>query len=266
MPLPENPPEFDRTDLSEHDLRLLYQAASIGLQRLGQDFEKSEPPKHWLWRFFESSLGTAFITVFIGGLFAAWISAGFQQSAKEREFQQALLKARTDQALIIYKDFTEKREEFIKSTFETVGETVNATANYELLANSDTRVKEEDSAAVGIEKKKIIDEVTNRFFQSKNNWQKTQAKINSSILYYFPKQPALSQAYQKMSISLTAYTDCAARAFSAAPDSCKSEKNGVDADIAELNSLFEQLRTYAWQELNDPQKTKEFIDEISKPF
>src|SRR5437764_6648982 len=62
-----------------------------------------------LWqRFLETTGGAAVITVLIGGIFGQIISSSIQSSLKEREFQQAWLKERGDQALVANKEYLEK--------------------------------------------------------------------------------------------------------------------------------------------------------------
>src|SRR5947208_267329 len=66
----------------------------------------------------KSGTGTAFVTVLLGGLLGQFISCGIQNRVKEREFNDAWLKARADQALASRKEYLDAR----KRTFnETIG-------------------------------------------------------------------------------------------------------------------------------------------------
>jgi hypothetical protein len=79
----------------------------------------------WQW-LLESSGGTALITVIIGGLMGSLITAIIQIGIKSREFEQARVKSRGDQALVAYKDYLEQQRETMKHAYQLIGNCVSA--------------------------------------------------------------------------------------------------------------------------------------------
>jgi hypothetical protein len=73
------------------------------------DDDAPERPKLWWQAFLESSGGAALITVAIGGLLAQWINVHVQTATTEREFNNAWLRARGDQALTAYRDYSNEQ-------------------------------------------------------------------------------------------------------------------------------------------------------------
>ena len=79
------------------------------------------------WRLFlDSKVLVALVTVLIGGLFGQCISASIQNSLKEREFQQAWLKARGDQALQSHKEYLDKEQQIVLQAYDLIGKCLTA--------------------------------------------------------------------------------------------------------------------------------------------
>ena len=96
--------------LSEQDERLLNYMALVvtALRRQGESSESSKSA--WWKSFLQPSVLAALITVLIGGIMGNIIAGTIQAGAKEREFQQSWMKARGDQALLAYKEYTDQEQ------------------------------------------------------------------------------------------------------------------------------------------------------------
>jgi hypothetical protein len=251
-------------DLSDGEKRLLYEAAVTGLSKIKQELEKKESPKPFFWRLLESSAGAALITVFIGGIFGTIISASIQQYTKQREFEQSFIKARHDRALLAFKDFSEKREEFIKNTLKIIAETIIASNDFANFYNSDNAPKEGETKETITTKNKLFDTITARHKTNSDNWQKEENIISDAIIYYFPESTEPSEIFQKTQVSMKKYLECVSSVTTHPQDTCNKGKEEITTNLQELNRSFGKTRTYEWKELIDPQKTKEFLDKISQ--
>src|SRR6266480_3308905 len=100
-----------KSGLSEQDERLLNYMAQVvsALRPQGEPSASSKSP--WWKSLLQPSVLTALITVLIGGIMGNIIAATIQAGAKEREFQQTWMKARGDQALLAYKEYTDQEQE-----------------------------------------------------------------------------------------------------------------------------------------------------------
>jgi hypothetical protein len=124
--------------LAEKDERLLNYLALIA-QIIQRQVDPPEPQREKRFRdvFREPSVVATLITVLIGGIAATGITgiiqwrAGvreFNQSrmSKEREFEQAWLKSRGDQALLSYKEYLDQEQGLIRRTYGLIGTTISA--------------------------------------------------------------------------------------------------------------------------------------------
>ena len=88
--------------------------------------ESADRRRLWWQSFLESTGGAAFITVLVGGLLAQWINIYVQEATGAREFNNAWLKARGDQALAAYKDYVTEQLKVADGLFTSVGSIVAA--------------------------------------------------------------------------------------------------------------------------------------------
>ena len=73
----------------------------------------------------------ALITVLLGGILGQMITYSVQRSSKDREFQQAWLKARGDQALVTFNEYLSQQRETVKRVYELNGNSISA--SYDLI-------------------------------------------------------------------------------------------------------------------------------------
>jgi hypothetical protein len=231
----------------------------------GSNSQEPESKKPKWQRFLETTGGTALITVLLGGIFGSIISASFQSSQKEREFQQSWLKARGDQALIAYKDYLEKQQDIVKRVYERLGGSISAADDLITLTSPEfatTNFEGEQKERV----RKYRGDVRDKFGAAERQWRDERGTLGLLMSYYNPKQNAVLGAWKNISNSVTDYFDCASDWLNKHPISdesataCKKEKDVFDSNLEELTKALEINRTYAWQGWESPASLKSALD------
>lgn len=225
-------------------------------------------------QFLESTGGAALITAVIVGIFGALISSMFQSSAKEREFQQAWLKARGDQAMVAFKDFVDRREDFVKTLFDQIGSSQTSAEDYISLTKDRMAIAnyEEPNARKQISELRNI--IKGNFDINRGKWRSERGKFGLSISYYYPvkQDPAAAQynvpaAWQDLSNALTRHMDCADKWVEEnlrkddTSQACITETNSLNAAIAKLAIALDHNRTYVWEGWESPEKLRKALDQ-----
>jgi hypothetical protein len=213
-------------------------------------------------RFLESSGGTALITVIIGGLLGAWISGIIQSGAKDREFQQAWLKARGDQALISYKDFLDKQQEIIKRVYERVGTCISSSEDLISLSKPELAKTADYEGEQKERLKKYRVTVQDKFTLSEAEWRNDREALGLLMDYYHPRQVKVVEAWRNVKESVTRYMGCASDWSARNPlsteieSACKPQKDSVVKSLEQLTASLEENRTYAWEGWENPDRLK----------
>lgn len=222
-----------------------------------------EKPKPRWQRFLESSGGTALITVIIGGIFGQWITASFQQNEKEREFQQAWMKSRGDQALVSYKEYLDQEQEVMKRAYELIGNSI--AASQDLIAQTGKDFNPEQQI-----------EIQKKFNEVSVAWRSERTKLELLIGYYHPEQPQMLRDWQNLSEAVSVFVGCASRWNNSWDDewrktgrspsqeeiheACGNEKRLLDEYVAKLNSTHGSNRRYAWEGWNTPAELRNALE------
>lgn len=226
--------------------------------------EKRAGKSNWRW-FFESNFAVALLTVVVGGMFGQCITASIQDGMKEREFQQAWLKTRGDQALMAHKDYLDKEHEIATRAFDLIGNA--ATSAQDLIDLTDTdfdlskfpRIAQESVRAQALETIDIYNKV-------EQQWGVESGKLNLLVDYYHPKQPAVQTAWRDTRDSVTAYRLCARQWYKDHPKPvetggvCQTEKVALDKHLAALSASLAAVRQYPWEGWESPEKLRTVLD------
>src|SRR5690349_10299963 len=113
--------------LSDRDERLLNYLALVA-QVLQRQVNPPQPSTERTLRatFREPSVVATLITVLIGGIAATLITGIIQWRAGVREFDQAWLKSRGDQALVSYKEYLDQEQALMRRTYGSIGACISA--------------------------------------------------------------------------------------------------------------------------------------------
>lgn len=222
---------------------------------------QSEKPK-WLM-FMESAGAVALITVLIGGMLGGIITAIFQEYQKDREFQQAWLKARGDIALATSKEYHDKEVEVANQAFDLVGRCITVSDDLIYLTSPVFDPgKYEDVRSVKNQRLTVL----KAYNRCANDWRESREKLQLLMSYYHHGQTEVSQSWQNAQQSVTRYMECAhdwylqhSDAPSSTDGTCKAERDNYAAAMHRLNETFDVTRRYLWQGWESPERLREAL-------
>lgn len=226
-----------------------------------------------LWqRFLETTGGAAIITVLIGGVFGQIISSSIQSSLKEREFQQAWLKARGDQALQANKEYLEKEQEIVLQVYGLIGGCVSASED--LISLTHSKFNEDNYQGAKLkEVKKIRTKIYENYNDKDYEWRSGRERFKLLIGYYHGGHPTVVDAWDSSQDAVTRYMNCAEKWYHEHPDNtdedsiirtaCGNEKNDMTRLLKNLNTSLERARRYAWEGWESPEKLQSILKKQS---
>jgi hypothetical protein len=237
----------------------------------------NEHPKPWWQRFLESAGGTAFITVLFTGIFGQCITAQFQRAAKEREYQQAVdlkdrefeqawIKARGDQALVAYKEYLDGEQEIVKRAYELIGYCISASDG---LISITARSFNPYHGYVGNERKVMFEQLTSikdRFNQTTLKWDNEREQLGLLMGYYHKGNQDITDSWKATQVSVSNYMDCARSWELDHPEAnlsekeidnaCSDAKKVLDDSLSSLTKSIDSGRKYAWEGWESPESLK----------
>ena len=211
-------------------------------------------------RFLESTGGTALITVLVGGILGQMITCSIQNSSKEREFQQAWMKARGDQALVTYNEYLNQQREVVKQAYELIGNSISASDDMIALTGPEFAI----GSYEGVENQR--GGVRKRYNSIDQEWRAEREKVGLLINYYHHGRPEVVAAWQELQNAVTAYNDCARQWYLEHPepaetkDACKNEQENFRRSLSQFNVSLEAARQYAWEGWESPEKLKSALE------
>lgn len=212
----------------------------------------SETPAKPRWqRFLESTGGAALITVLVGGIIGGIITGLFQSWQKDREVQQALLKTRTEQALLAYRDYLDKRQEVNKTAYEMLAASILASDNLiSAFTRSDydpqnrTGQSRQDAVTLRAEVKKAYEDATAK-------WQ-NQAELTGLLLaQYYDNNPDVAAKWEVLKTSLNEYIKCAETCYLGGTSGCgcrDTTKKSLDANLGNFHAAVAKSRDFFWKQ------------------
>jgi hypothetical protein len=255
---------MDELEKRKREQDLEYEAHISKILEIRRTDKPSSKP--WWLRMLETPGGAALITVLIGGLLGGWISSLIQSGAKEREFQQAWLKARGDQAMLAYKDFVEKRSNLINEVFGRVGSSVSASEDLINLSLRDFTVNPKFEPEVKTALHKYKNSVVDRFELVESDWRKDRDRLGLLIDFYHPDQKPLVDAWGTVTESLTGYMRCAKkwqaeqRDLENTDNACTTERAHLTTSLQTFSAEIGKKRAYLWQGWDDPKELRKVLE------
>jgi hypothetical protein len=248
-----------KSGLSEQDERLLSYMTLV-VAALKPQVGPSETTKGPWWKsFLQPSVLAALVTVLIGGIMGNFIAATIQAGAKEREFQQSWMKARGDQALLAYKEYTDQEQETVKRAYELIGGCISASDD--LIGLTDPTLA--PGSHVGIEAERTS--VRKNYNEYSAQWSKNNLKLQLLMSYYHPQRD-INDAWKGVQISVTDYMDCSGEWYVShegqSPErkdienACKDKKDIFNVKVAEFTQGLEKGRRYVWEGWESPDQLR----------
>jgi hypothetical protein len=240
---------------SSEDEKLLHHETLIAevLRRRGLWDDKEGQKKSFLLRFLDSNGGTALITVLLGGLLGQMISCSIQRQLKDRELQQAFIKARGDQALVGYKEYIDQEQQLVKHAYDLIGNSVSASENLIELTTPEFDPRQyvgEDRETI----KKQRESYRRGFNEADEQWQREKEDLGLLMMYYHQGRSGVIASWRSVQDALQKYSDCAQqwyrkqRAPTQAPnDVCRNEKTDFRNKLDQLTGSLQSSRRYVWE-------------------
>lgn len=240
---------------------------------LQQQLDQSQPKerKTFAEALKEPAVVAALVTVLIGGIAATAITGIIQWRAGVREFNQAWLKSRGDQALLSYKDYLDQEQELMRRTYALIGTSISASDRLVGLTKATWRQQ-----FVGPE----LQAVQKQMKDIRSNYNEVNAKWNSEVEelgllmgYYHPGQPQVYSSWRAVKENVTAYQQCAQNWYETHPATkpapsdeeanaaCKPRYKDLLASLSSLTDSLESVRRYAWTGWESPEKIRSLVSE-----
>jgi hypothetical protein len=236
---------------------------------------KPKPP--WQ-RFLESTGGAALITVLLGGMLGQCITAQVQKGqqdrqnqqaieSREREFEQAWVKARGDQALLAYQGYLKEEQETVKSAYDLIGSCISAADDLMATTRKDFNPKqyEHDRKQQEIVYEDI-DEIRTNYIAVDKKWRAERVKLGLLMGYYHKGQGDVAEAWRATQEALTHYVDFAAGFAQHPPredlseedvrNASRREREALQAALTSLSNSLDQNRQYGWEGWDNPERLK----------
>jgi hypothetical protein len=229
----------------------------------------AEEKAGWL-RFLESSGGTALITVVLGGIVGSAITALVQSGLKEREFQQAWLKARGDQALAAYQQYAESELKTVEKSYDLIGRMLAAAEN--LISLTEPRF---DLAAFAGEDQVRVREqrlaLRREYNEADATWRRNREVLGLLMAYYHPGGPQVRAAWRSVQDAVDGYAACALAWYTAhrepsdSQGACRTEQQRVQQALDGLNGAIESARQYPWEGWESPERMQQRLGQSVEP-
>jgi hypothetical protein len=219
----------------------------------GGESQNDVSPKPSRWRvFLESSGGTALITVLIGGIMGTIITALVQVYQKDREFQNAWMKTRGEQALAAYNDYLTKEQETVKNAYELIGHSISASDDLIDVTTPDWN----PSAVEHIDQQRS--DMIDNYNKIDVRWRTERETVGLLMTYFHHGQRDVASSWHEVQDSVTGYMDCASRRYIKSLTTntywskdtephCKLERETLRTRLTELGRRIDEGRRFVWE-------------------
>jgi hypothetical protein len=202
-------------------------------------------------RFLESAGGAALITALIGGAFVQWVADSIQRGAARRDFNNAWLKARGDQALLAYRDYHNDQLRALEQLYVEVGHIVSASEALVAAANWDTRLPATRTS---------IGRIAADFNAAEDKWVEAKPRFTFLLSYYSNANRNVARDWRALSKAIDDYRECVSARYDTPPSGaqsaaellCGEQRNYVDTKIDALGADLEGSRSYVWRGWDSP--------------
>lgn len=217
----------------------------------------------------EPTVVAALVTVLIGGIAATAITAVIQWQAGNREFSQAWLKARGDQALVSYKDYLDREQELMRRTYALIGTCISASDELANLTKSTWRQRFVGPEMEAVQKQ--MKDIQTNYNLMSAKWKSEVEELGLLIGYYHPNQPQVLSSWKGVKEAVTAYQQCAESWYETHPltrpaptdedvkAACKPQYETLLNSLDGLTNSLESGRRYAWTGWESPDQIKSLV-------
>jgi rubrerythrin len=215
--------------------------------------KRPEDTKSLLISLLATPGGAALVTVILGGILGTLLNSCIQAGLKDREMEQARQKSRGDLALIEYKDYLERRQEAIKSVFETVGKC----AAVSLALISRTELDPKDYRTSQDKWLQENSDAEDKLLAAQKEWRTKQDSLGLQVSYYYENDVDLMNSWNEVKASLTNCITTAIRTYKGYEDDLVPRDvsavygpatKDLDEKLAGFAARLERMNKYLWKE------------------
>lgn len=223
-------------------------------------------------RFLESSGGTALITVLLGGMAGQLITCSVQNRTREREFEQAWMKSRGDQALQAYKEYVVGEQKIVERAYELIGHCISAGEEMIMTTRPEFNPVHYPEHLRPVLEQQLID-MRSQWNVVDSKWRSEGQKLGLLMSYYHHGHAGVERAWDDVQKTTTNYFACARqwnvdKPRSTAEDAnaaCAPQKSALLGSLTELKQSLEKARRYAWKGWESPQELKKALAGTGEP-
>lgn len=207
----------------------------------------NQAPKPSFVRLLESNTVAAIVTILLGSLLTPIVISSIQHA-----------RARDDQALTEYKQYLQRQQEVVTSTYDLVGRVVAATQDLISLTLPHFDSKSTDAPQKLAEQTAQIKTVYNT---STKEWEVEEEKVGLLISYYHYGQPDVLPAWRETQESVNHFIKCAEERYQrywddpeekSKPDPCQGDRAVIRESLNKLSATIESSRRQVWQQFDVP--------------
>jgi hypothetical protein len=255
-------PESPAPSFTPNELRLLrHEAFLAAAMRVRQGTPSSvKSPFQW---FLESSGGTAAITVVLGGILGTIVTGMIQVGMKDREFQQAWLKTRGDQAITAYKEHVTAQVKAVEGALLLIGQMQSSADN--LIILTEPRFNPEGTQPVRAQRIRQRDEIKKEFNAQSLDWRAKRELTGFLLVYYHRDAQSVREAWERSKESVDRFRLCAANWETSKPfgtvtrDACGPERSQLTSTLLGLEGVLRESSAYAWDGWEAPDRMKALL-------
>jgi hypothetical protein len=251
------------TELDDREQRLVALFKAIFTAMRERNYPPSSTAEKPPWqRFLESTGGTAVISVLIAGIATQLITCGVQTRLKERDTEQAYIKARGEQALVSYKDYLDQERQAVQQAYSEIGSCLSA--GQRVIGQTGPQWQPKP----GVTYKPQQDEIKRNFNEVNTKWRSESIGLGSMMSYYHPNGPDVLPSWRCVQTAMTEYMDCAedwgtkysepnpGATAEEVKGACVCQLTRVSETLDRLSTALGTSRHYPWEGWNSLEELK----------
>jgi hypothetical protein len=223
-----------------------------------RNFKPYEPPG--TPGFWQSTAGVALITVVIGGIFSTAITGLVQRGAKQREFENEMIKSFGQHRLEMLKSNLSGQRDALVSALQLLGRTVaRSQSRIDICGPAFAQRLDPIEEAENAKQKK---EIRGAFNTSWQDWASSKDATGYKLSYYFGHT---ADPWSQIADRTSKFMTCAdtTRDGNWSDQRCAPERDAMDASTTDLLAHLKPVNT-AWLSASDIAQLRTVLEQVSR--